>query len=207
MSEAEQKTIQELYLSVGVALGAWSLVEKALADIFADLVLFDVLDPVRVGVNRHIPRTAFWQARAFATRLGMVDALMKLDVIPVKGLRAEWGKLNQKLRRKNSLRNKIAHGIVRTLWVKLEGGERRATAFHPFADEAKDREFSAEYTRAIEAGGLPYSTAKMTVTDLDLQIRDFNCLADDVEHFRRKIVEAFHEYGCRVNTPSADRQP
>jgi hypothetical protein len=193
--EQSQQVVQELYLSVGVALGAWNGVESALADIFATLILFDPLEPDRL-VGKRIPRIAFWRARAFLTRLDMVDALMKSGLIPVEARLPEWEKLKVTLKRKNEIRNKIAHGVVREVTIERKGTKRSQIAFQPFADETKDNESPQEQEAAIASGGYPYSSKKMTVGDFDKHILEFNDLAERLKRFELDVV------GCSRQRPS-----
>jgi hypothetical protein len=104
--EAEQKQTDELYLAVGKALSAWSLVEQTLAGIFSTVVVQGRFDPVGSA------QIAFWAVESFVGKITMIDGALKFRCYDNPELIGEWETIFKRAREKNNLRNELAHGIV-----------------------------------------------------------------------------------------------
>lgn len=98
--------VQQFYHALGHAISRWSLVEIALARIFAYFVAKDGQSP---GAN-----AAFHSAINFNVKLDMTDAAAQWALFVEASNRDDWKTLKNRLGRKSKKRNELAHFMVTT---------------------------------------------------------------------------------------------
>ena len=98
-----------LYLSVGMALTTWSGVEFALSRLFAQSIEPKSFHPT---FSQSVSERAFWGVASFEAKLKMVSETFTEAYFSHQEFLKIWTNLENRLRKSNKYRNKVAHGTV-----------------------------------------------------------------------------------------------
>jgi hypothetical protein len=103
VGKSDSKEAEALYASLGKALNRWAGVEQTLSSVYCNCVNPD---------NAWPAIRTFWAVVAFEAKLEMTSEAVRGKFYHLPAMVGKWEKIREILKRKASLRNKLAHGLV-----------------------------------------------------------------------------------------------
>lgn len=109
---------------VGEAITQWSFVEQTLCNIFIICITPCPVRPPKMEgepglvtmIDSEVPTAIFYSTESFRGKLNITDSALRTRIKEngewAKGVRADWSKLHDKVRKLSLKRNSLAHGTV-----------------------------------------------------------------------------------------------
>lgn len=175
--------IDELYVGVGQALTAWATVEFAMCRVYCQAASPTTYHPI---FGSSVSARSFWCLHSLQDKLRITDETCRATYF-FGDWSEKWGRLREKIKAKNRVRNKIAHGMV--VSPSAASVPEKDVYLQPFP-------FSKSDGLQFLSAGTEMEHPPLRTTDLVDAAKNFSALSRNLRDFTFDIFAHYH--------PSAD---